>query len=98
MSVLMKARDPFSFRPTVLCQSVPLNVLCYNVLLTIRTNQASPDEGCLKKHEEGAKETDDNGFQMIWIVNSLLGIYISDLEIETEKRGQKIGAHILMGK
>ena len=34
----------------------------YNVILTVRANQASPDEGCLKKHEEGAKETDDNGF------------------------------------
>ena len=43
----------------------------------------------MKKHEEGAKETDDNGFQMIWIVNGLLGIYISDLEIETEKEAKK---------
>ena len=61
----------------------------YNVILTVRANQASPDEGCLKKHEEGAKKADDNGFQMIWIVNGLPGIYISDLEIESEKEAKK---------
>ena len=54
----------------------------------------------MKKHEEGAEEADDNGFQMIWIVNGLPGIYISDLEIETEKRPKKglISQKNLMGK
>ena len=59
------------------------------MILTVRANQASPDEGWLKKHEEGAKEADNNGFQMIWIVNGLPGIYISDLEMETEKEAKK---------
>ena len=63
----------------------------YNVLLTIRANQTSPNEGCLKKHEEGAKEADDNGFQKIWTVHSLVGIYISNLKIETEKEAKKWG-------